>query len=95
MAGFNRYEHKELIRPYIDRYFTSIGQIWETRTFESAESISEMLFPALFVEQATVDAVDRYLQNSDVPSGLRRLLTESRDGIIRALRAREFDAAEG
>jgi aminopeptidase N len=93
MAGFNRYEHKELVRPYIDRYFASIGQIWETRTFESAESISEMLFPALFVEQETVDAVDRYLQGSDVPSGLRRLLTESRDGIIRALRAREFDAS--
>jgi aminopeptidase N len=93
MAGFNRYEHKALIRPYLDRYFASIGSIWEMRTFETAESISEMLFPALFVEQQTVDAVDRYLESSEVPSGLRRLLTESRDGIVRALRAREFDAS--
>ena len=44
-----------------------------------------MLFPALFVEQETVDAVDRYLGADDVASGLRRMLTEARDGIIRAL----------
>ena len=95
LAGFNRHEHMDLLRPYVARYFGALREVWATRTFEIAETITEMLFPALFVEQATIDQVDAFLAAGDVPNGLRRLLTESRDGIERALRARAYDAAGG
>jgi aminopeptidase N len=42
-----------------------------------------------------VERTDVYLQDADVPPSLRRLLLESRDGVVRALRARARDAAAG
>ena len=48
------------------------------------------LFPSWAVEQATVDAADAWLAG-DHPPALRRLVSEGRAGIVRALAAREFD----
>jgi aminopeptidase N len=38
-----------------------------------------------------VDAADAWLTTDDRPSALRRLVSEGRAGIVRALAAREFD----
>jgi aminopeptidase N len=92
MAQFWRYDQVELCRPYIERYFELIGDIWRTRTMDTAHTITEMLYPAVVIEQATVDRTDRYLAESDPQPALRRMLTEGRDSVARALRARAFDA---
>ncbi|MCU1677237.1 MAG: hypothetical protein JWM93_1995, partial [Frankiales bacterium] len=49
-------------------------------------------FPSFVVEQPVVDKVDAFLSSYDAPAPLRRLLLESRDSLVRALRARTFDA---
>jgi aminopeptidase N len=49
------------------------------------------LFPAWAVDKATVDAADAWLADPDHPPALRRLVSEGRAGIVRALAAREFD----
>ncbi len=44
--------------------------------------------------QAVDDPADEWLAQEDRPAALRRRVSEGRDGIARALRARERDAAE-
>ena len=95
MAQFWRYDQVELCRPYIERYFEQVGDIWRTRTMDTAHTITEMLYPAVVIEQATVDRTDRYLTEADPQPALRRMLREGRDSVARALRARARDAETG
>jgi aminopeptidase N len=93
ISGFQQSEQIELLRPYIDRYFASVQEVWRERTHEMAQNIVEGLYPLLIVEQEVVDRTDEFLRAGDVPPALRRLLLEGRDSTARALRARAFDAA--
>ena len=53
------------------------------------------LFPTLLAEPATVDAADAWLAgHADAVPALRRLVSESRDGVARALRAQARDASD-
>ncbi len=92
IAGFNEPDHRELLRPYIDRYFDAVHRIWDTRTTEMANTIVIGLFPALFVEQDLVDRTDEYLRTKSPVPGLARLLSEGRDGLQRALRCQQRSA---
>ncbi|WP_322769831.1 aminopeptidase N [Frankia sp. Cr1] len=91
MGGFWMPGQDELTRPYVDRYFAEIGRIWRTRTFDTAQTITQMLFPAAIIEPETVEAVDAYLADQEPVPALRRALVEGRDGLVRALRARAKD----
>ena len=93
MSQFWRYDQVELCRPYVERYFGQIADIWRTRSMDTAHTITEMLYPAVVIEQVIVDRTDRYLAESDPQPALRRMLSEGRDTVARALRARAHDAA--
>ncbi|MEX5634439.1 aminopeptidase N [Parafrankia sp. FMc2] len=95
MSGFWISDQQELTRPYVDRFFTEIGGIWKTRSFDSAQTITQMLFPSGVIEQATVDRTDTYLAEREPVPALRRALMEGRDGLVRALAARAKDTAAG
>jgi aminopeptidase N len=97
IGGFQQPEHVDLLRPYVDRYFDVVVDVWRTRTHEMAQGIVEGLYPVFVVEQETIDRTDAFLRRTDldVPAALRRLLLEGRDGVARALRARQLDAASG
>jgi aminopeptidase N len=55
------------------------------------------LFPSWAVEKPTVDVADGWFAAGEGadghPPALRRLVSEGRAGIVRALAAREFDRA--
>jgi aminopeptidase N len=91
IAGFQQPEHRELLRPYVSRYFDVIGPAWENRTPEMAQQIAVGLYPHQIVEQSVVDATDQYLRTRQPLPGLRRLITENRDQTVRALRTQTFD----
>jgi aminopeptidase N len=93
MGGFMQHQHAELLRPYVDAFFEAIPRVWETRTNEMAMNIITDVFPHVFIEQSTVDRVDRFLREADPAPPVRRMLMESRDGVARALRARARDAS--
>jgi aminopeptidase N len=93
MAGFWISDQLEQTRPYVDRFFAEIGGIWATRSFDTAQTITQMLFPDAVIERATVDATDAYLASQNPTPALRRALMEGRDGLVRALAARAKDAA--
>jgi len=91
LGGFWIASQRELTKPYVDRYFAEIAEVWKTRSFDTAQTITQMLFPDGIIEQATLDKVDAYLATEDPTPPLRRALTEGRDGLVRALAARARD----
>jgi len=95
ISGFQQPEHAALLELYVEPYFTALDEIWHSRTAEMAQSLVVGLYPASLVSPAVVERTDTYLDSHDVPPALRRLLLESRDGVLRALRARARDAATG
>ncbi|HEV7207740.1 MAG TPA: aminopeptidase N [Mycobacteriales bacterium] len=92
IAGFWRPDQTELLRPYVDRFFAEIGEVWTTRTTEMAHVLTEHMFPATVIEAATIASSERYLDGLAEGSGQRRLIVEGRDGLDRALRARAVDS---
>jgi aminopeptidase N len=92
VAGFWHPAQRELTAGFVDRYFTEIGPMWERRPGEIAKNAVQYLFPPV-VEERTLTAADAWLAGDDHPAPLRRLISEGRDGIARALRARQRDAA--
>ncbi len=93
IGGFQQSEQLGLLEGFVERYFASVEQVWETRTAEMAQSIVVGLYPGLLVSQTVVDRTDAFLSSRELPAALRRLLLEGRDGVARALRARACDTA--
>ncbi|MCW2509689.1 MAG: pepN, partial [Modestobacter sp.] len=95
VAGFWHPAQQELTAPYVERYFADIRGLWERRPGEIAKNTVEYLFPKI-IEERTLAAADRWLgEQQDAPAPLRRLVSEGRDGVARALWARKRDAAAG
>ncbi|MFE7316867.1 aminopeptidase N [Streptomyces sp. NPDC057555] len=95
IAGFVQPDQRELLEPYTARYFEAVKDVWDNRSHEMAQQIVVGHYPALQVSQETLDATDAWLAAADPSPALRRLVTESRAGVERALTARAADAAAG
>nr|WP_225955491.1 aminopeptidase N [Kibdelosporangium phytohabitans] len=90
IAGFSHPGQKKLIASYAEKYFEDVAGVWERRSSERAQPVVLGLFPAWHVDRGTVEVADAWLAQ-ERPPALRRLVSEGRAGIVRALAAREFD----
>ncbi|MFF2812177.1 aminopeptidase N [Streptomyces sp. NPDC058000] len=95
IGGFVQPDQRELLAPYTARYFEAVKDVWDNRSHEMAQQVVVGHYPALQVSQETLDATDAWLAQADPSPALRRLVTESRAGVERALKARAADAAAG
>ncbi|MER6048473.1 aminopeptidase N [Streptomyces sp. NPDC001793] len=95
IAGFVQPDQRELLAPYTAKYFEAVKDVWESRSHEMAQQIVVGHYPALQVSPETLEATDAWLARAEPSPALRRLVTESRAGVERALRARAADAAAG
>ncbi|MFI0778246.1 aminopeptidase N [Streptomyces sp. NPDC021212] len=93
IGGFVQTDQRELLAPYAEKYFAAVKDVWNSRSHEMAQQIAIGLYPALQVSQATLDATDAWLASAEPSAALRRLVTEARAGVERALKARAADAA--
>ncbi|MCW0212474.1 MAG: aminopeptidase N [Pseudonocardia sp.] len=93
IGGFSHPAQRHLLGGYVEKYFAEVSGVWARRTSERAQSVVLGLFPSWAVERSTVEAADAFLADASHPPALRRLVTEGRAGIVRALAAREFDAS--
>jgi aminopeptidase N len=91
ISGFNHPAQRGLLGGYVERYFAAVADVWARRTSERAQAVVVGLFPSWAVDKKTVDAADNWLADDSHPPALRRLVSEGRAGIVRALGAREFD----
>ncbi|WP_188667107.1 aminopeptidase N [Tersicoccus solisilvae] len=94
IAGFKRAHDESLLAPYTEKYFAAIEHVWATRTHEISEQIVQGLYPNRPISAEAVAATDAFLEQlGDRTPALRRLVREGRDDVVRALAARERDAA--
>ncbi|GGV44866.1 aminopeptidase N [Streptomyces spectabilis] len=93
ISGFVQTEQRELLAPYAEKYFGAVKAVWESRSHEMAQQVAVGLYPSVQVSAATLDATDAWLASAEPTPALRRLITESRAGVDRALRAQAADKA--
>ncbi|WP_274558482.1 aminopeptidase N [Streptomyces spiramyceticus] len=93
IGGFVQIDQRELLAPYAEKFFAAVEGIWESRSYEMAQQIAVGLYPSIQVSQETLDATDAWLASAGPNAALRRLISESRSGIERALKAQAADAA--
>ncbi|WP_280488855.1 aminopeptidase N [Nocardia farcinica] len=91
VGGFAPVGQGELLAPYVERYFADISAVWERRSSEVAQTVVVGLYPAWAISAEAVAVADKFLAG-DHPPALRRLVSEGKAGVERALRARAFDA---
>ncbi|WP_298460596.1 aminopeptidase N [uncultured Cellulomonas sp.] len=99
IGGFTFVHDRELLLPYVDRYFDSLEHVWTTRGNDMGQDIVQGLYPSDLAAHPDVDVLartDAWLDGlGDRLPGLRRLVVENRDGVRRALAAQECDRTQG
>ena len=91
--GFNENIHHELLAEFVDHYFNSLLEVWETKGFEIAETTATLLFPSWVISEETAKKAQHWLDvtGKDASNALRRTVTEGRDTLQRAIKARSAD----
>ncbi|MGW2460286.1 aminopeptidase N [Streptomyces sp. NPDC001761] len=93
IGGFVQTDQRELLAPYTDKYFEVVKGVWDSRSHEIAQQIAVGLYPSVQVFEETLAKTDAWLASAEPTAALRRLVSESRAGIERALKAQAADAA--
>ncbi len=89
--GYQHVNDASVLEPAVDRYFSSLNELWTSRSYAIAEGLVVGLYPAPLASQSLVDATLAWLAaNQDVPA-LRRLVVENLAGVERALAAQAAD----
>lgn len=91
--GFLRANDTSLLLPFVEKYFSVLQQVWESRSYAIAEKLVVGLYPSPLADQALVDATRAWLDANPEPAALRRLVVENLAGVERALAAQARDAA--
>ncbi|WP_298180246.1 aminopeptidase N [Saccharomonospora sp.] len=90
IAGFSHPAQKHLLGDYTQRYFEMLDEVWSRRSSERAQPTVLGLYPSWEVSEEGIAAADAWLEGTH-PAALRRLVSEGRAGVVRALAARKFD----
>ncbi len=95
LGGFSSADQDELLAPFAPRFFDVVADIWRDWGTDMAQYFAEVAYPSYLVTQDAVDAAADYITRTSPPPPLRRLLSEGRDDVARALRCRKRDAQAG
>ncbi len=93
--GFRRAIDTSLLQPYVDRYFSTIEQLWDDRSYAIAEALARGLYPSPLASRDLVAASRQWLDaNPEAPAALRRVVVENSAAVERALAAQARDARD-
>jgi len=93
VAGFQRPIQGALLEPFVNLYFDNLISVWESKSYEPAAKYVTGFYPSWIIKQSTVDLTNAWLDGAgkDSPAVLRKLVKESQDGLIRALKVQVLD----
>lgn len=92
VGGFSQPDQRELLIPFVDKYFDSLAGIWENRTNEISQTLTLGLFPSLLGSPEIIAKAEAFIASStDV--GAIRLVRELKDNVDRSLRCQARDGA--
>ena len=93
--GYNHVNDPSVLSSLVDPYFNALVPLWESRTYKIAEYLVDGLYPTALVSEQVKEASENWLDTTDAPAALRRLVEENLAGILRAMRAQERDRLAG
>jgi aminopeptidase N len=89
--GYQHVNDPACLEPLVERYFSSIKTLWESRSYAIAEALVVGLYPAPLASTELVAATKAWLAvNPEIPA-LRRLVVENLAGVERALKVQARD----
>jgi len=92
--GFVTVHETALLTPYVEKYHAMLTTLWASRTHAIAESVVQGFYPVTLANRELVDASQSWLDaNPDATAALRRVVSENRDGVARALAAQQRNEA--
>jgi aminopeptidase N len=93
IAGFMRALHRPLLATYVDPYFELLMETWGKKSYEVASKFVMGMYPTFITTKETVDKTTNWLNTTgkDGQDGLRRLVSEGKDALERALRVQAKD----
>ena len=85
----------EVLRPYIGRYHEMLQSVENKGSHAILETVVQGFYPRALASRELLEATDAWLAgHPDAQPSLRRLVTENRDPVERALRAQARDAED-
>ena len=85
----------ELLRPYIGRFHDMLESVEDKGSHAILEAVVQGFYPRALASAELLAATDAWLaEHPDIEPSLRRLVTENRDPVERALRAQARDAED-
>ena len=91
MGGFQWSVQRELIEPYVERFFRGVPDVFDKRENEFARAYFAGLFPGYRVEESTLERSRTLLESiGDRLPLLARSLREANDDLERAAKCRAF-----
>ena len=91
LSGFADPDQPALVEPYREKYFQVVGDLWRNWSSAMAQDFASGAYTACAISRETAEMTDAYIRDANPPAALRRLLTEGRDDILRALRCQDRD----
>jgi aminopeptidase N len=95
LDGFGSADQEDLLAPFAPRYFDVVADVWRDWSSDMAQYFVQSAYPSYLISQDALDSAADYLDRTSPPAPLRRLLSEGRDDVGRALRCRLRDAQPG
>ncbi|MCA9831653.1 MAG: aminopeptidase N [Dehalococcoidia bacterium] len=93
MSGFNWARQRDILEPYVEKFFASLVEVFETGDKEFVSDYFGALFPAYRVERGVLARSEELLGTlGDRLPMLTRMLREANDDLLRSIRCREFAA---
>lgn len=86
--GFNQGDHARLLAPYAAEYFARMPAIWASRGDAVRALLGKALFPYTAASPELLSQIDEFLTGAALEPSLARIVTECRDVVEKALRAR-------
>jgi len=94
MNGFNWTHQREIVEPFVDRYFEVLPSVFRDRPREFSTAFARAFYPRYIVEESVIRAAERVIEQSGSENPmLERILREANDDQARAIRCRAFAAA--
>jgi aminopeptidase N len=91
-ASFQQPGQDDVLAPYVDRYLELATSVWEARGTQMATNILMLMFPRALATRDVLARVSDWLDTTEANPAARRLVSEGRADLERALRAQERDA---
>ncbi len=92
MSGFNWSEQRDILEPYVARFFSTVADVYKSKDKEFASDFFRFLAPGYIVEQGTVEKAQALLASAGDDPVLTRTVREFIDDLSRAISCREYAA---